>query len=205
MNQAKNNGGGIRYYIATALERAEDHRRLSDALNARGWTCTYDWTAHGSVQGQGAARMAEVAEAEMRGVIGADVVIVLLPGGRGTHAEMGIAIGAGIPVVLVGDASARLGADGREFSFYYAPGVVGVSSDDVETVMQGVSLAIAGGGAARPRLSPRVPRRERRPCLWPSRGPEALDGLLGPPPTHSWVLPGRGWGARWPWFCLSDV
>lgn len=145
MNRAKNKGGGFGYYIATSLERADDHRRLSLALNALGWSCTYDWTAHGSVQGQGAARMAEVADAEMRGVIEADVVIVLLPGGRGAHTEMGIAIGAGVPVVVVGDADARSGADGRECAFYHAPGVVGVSCDDPEMVALVAVLAVAGG------------------------------------------------------------
>lgn len=123
MNQAKNNGGGILYYIATALERAEDHKALAKALNARGWTCTYDWTAHGSVQGHGAARMAEVAGAELRGVTTADVVIVLLPGGRGTHVELGAALAAGVPVVLVGCATDTRDASGRECSFYAHPGV----------------------------------------------------------------------------------
>lgn len=72
--------------------------------------------------------------------------------------------------------------------------------------------------ADRPRLSPRVPSRERRPCLWPSRGPEALDGLLAPPcpPLGSYRGGGGGragrgvafrtceeenasmsWGAKW--------
>ena len=144
MNSTKNNGGGLRYYIATSLDRAEGHRRLAAALNARGWSCTYDWTVHGSVQDQGATRMAEVAAAEMRGVIEADVVIVLLPGGRGTHTEMGIAIGAGVPVVVVGDADARRGDDGRECAFYRAPGVVGVSCDDLDMVALVAVLAVAG-------------------------------------------------------------
>lgn len=114
----------MKYYIATAIERAEDHRALSKALNARGWSCTYDWTAHGSVQGQGAERMAEVAEAELRGVTTADIVIVLLPGGRGTHCELGAALAARVPVVLVGHATDLFNASGRECAFYSHPGVL---------------------------------------------------------------------------------
>ena len=114
----------MRYYIATALERAGDRNALAKALNARGWSCTYDWTAHGSVQGQGAARMAEVAAAELLGVITADVVIVLLPGGRGTHCELGAALAARVPVVLVGHATDLFDASGRKCSFYSHPGVL---------------------------------------------------------------------------------
>lgn len=91
----------MRYYIATALERAADHTLVRDAMAAAGHQITYDWTAHGSVQSEGLDRIREVAEAETRGVLDADLVIVLLPGGRGTHAELGIAIGAGIPGAAV--------------------------------------------------------------------------------------------------------
>ena len=114
----------MRYYIATALERAEDHKALAKALSARGWTCTYDWTAHGSVQGHGAARMAEVAAAELQGVIESDAVIVLLPGGRGTHCELGAALAAGVPVVLVGHATDLFDASGRDCAFYSHRGIV---------------------------------------------------------------------------------
>lgn len=114
----------MKYYIATAIERAEDHRALAKALDARGWSCAYDWTAHGSVQGQGAVRMSEVAAAELRGVTTANVVIVLLPGGRGTHCELGAALAARVPVVLVGRATDLFDASGRECAFYSHPGVI---------------------------------------------------------------------------------
>lgn len=115
----------VQFYIATALERAMDHRRLAQHLQKYfGWVLTYDWTEHGSVQNQGAERMGEVAAREAAAVARADVVIVLLPGGRGTHTELGMAIALGKPVLLVGDADDRKGgSDGRECAFYHAPGV----------------------------------------------------------------------------------
>ena len=82
-----------RYYIASALENAEQVRQVKARLDAAGWTHTYDWTVHGSVQKEGADRIREVASSESVGVFGADVIIVLLPGGRGTHAELGMFIG----------------------------------------------------------------------------------------------------------------
>lgn len=86
----------ITFYIASRLENAAQVRELRDLLTAAGWTCAYDWTAHGSVRsddGDPAARerITEVAAAEVIGAA-ADVFIALLPGGRGTHVEIGVAI-----------------------------------------------------------------------------------------------------------------
>lgn len=111
----------LRFYVASALENAAIVREYRRLIRERGGVITCDWTAHGSVQADGSERIAEVAAAEVRGVISADRVIVVLPGGRGTHTELGIAIGRGIPVAIVGP---LVGADGRECAFYRAPGVV---------------------------------------------------------------------------------
>lgn len=81
-------------YIATGLDNAAAHNRLRDLLAAQGVGLTYDWTTHGSVWQRGRAEIREVAALEADGVRHADLVIALLPGGRGTHAEIGIAIGS---------------------------------------------------------------------------------------------------------------
>lgn len=116
-----------RVYIATRLDAADRVRALRDALLERGVLLTYDWTTHGSVQSEGPARIAEVALAEASGVEDADMVVVLLPGGRGTHVELGIAIGAGVPVVLVGE---QAGADGHICAFYRHRLVTTVRTDE---------------------------------------------------------------------------
>jgi len=79
-------------YVASGLARAADVREVHARLRAVGYAISYDWTAHGSVQRDGPARMQEVALAESNGVVGADMTLVMLPGGRGTHVELGMAI-----------------------------------------------------------------------------------------------------------------
>lgn len=128
MSDDKTKAVGLRYYIATSLERAADCRALSKFLDAFGWECTYDWTAHGSVQGQGLDIIETVATYEVAGVLVANVLIALLPGGRGTHCEIGMAIAVGKPVILVCDADELKDASGRECSFYYAPCVTRISA-----------------------------------------------------------------------------
>jgi len=89
-----------KFYIATYLERHADHNLVRDALVAAGHEITYDWTSHGSIKEEGEERLIEVAEAELHGVTEADFVVVLLPGGRGTHAEIGAATGLSIPTYI---------------------------------------------------------------------------------------------------------
>lgn len=114
----------MKFYIASKLENAEAVSRVARALKAAGHIHTYDWTVHGSVQDKGEQRIREVAEAEKQGVLDADVVIVILPGGRGTHAELGIALGAGNKEIVICAADNSLfSADKRTCAFYWNTGI----------------------------------------------------------------------------------
>lgn len=101
-----------KYYIASGLENAGNVRVLKKVLDQAGWEHTYDWTVHGAVD---VDRLPEVAKDEEEGVAVADVVIVLLPGGRGTHTELGIAL-------AFAAASAESGQDPRICVFSANPG-----------------------------------------------------------------------------------
>lgn len=117
-------GGPIQFYIATRLENAAGHREIRDRLLQMGWACSYDWTVHGSVQREGKERIAEVARMEEAGVRSADIVIVLLPGGRGTQAELGMAIALRKPIFIFADPEHGFFAqDERTCAFYHAPTV----------------------------------------------------------------------------------
>lgn len=89
-----------RFYIATRLARHAEHNLIRDILVEAGHEITYDWTSHGSVKETCEERLTEVSEAELDGVRDADFVVVLLPAGRGTHAEIGIAEALHKPVYM---------------------------------------------------------------------------------------------------------
>lgn len=116
------------FYIASSLENHAAVRELADRLIAAGHYHTYDWTKHGSVQAGGEAVWRAVAQDETNGVVDADVVIVLLPGRRGTHVEFGIALGRvysdwpADKIIIVGSDEALLEA-GRTCIFYHHPSV----------------------------------------------------------------------------------
>ena len=107
------------YYIATSLSRSADHNLIRDQLSACGWQITYDWTIHGSVKHDGVTRLSEVSELEIDGVRRSDVVIILLPGGRGTHAELGMAAVLQKPTYIHSFDGSHFELDERTCAFYW--------------------------------------------------------------------------------------
>lgn len=111
----------MRYYIATKLENHEQHNEVRDLLNAAGHSITYDWTHHGPVYSHGLERVAEVALLETQGVLDADFVVVLWPGGRGTHVELGMALAAKKPVIFISPFTGHHEASPDTCAFYHHP------------------------------------------------------------------------------------
>lgn len=88
-------------YLASALENRANVEALADELIAAGHVITYRWSSHGpttEMVGDYANNAARIAKLEANGVKDADLVIALLPGGRGTSTEIGIALGYGVEI-----------------------------------------------------------------------------------------------------------
>jgi hypothetical protein len=125
------------YYIATSLLNAKEHNELRNALGLRGHRITFDWTLSGfedvSIDEN---RIAEIARKEIEGVLNADILVVLLPGGIGTHVELGIAIAAKKPIIIAGDEKDFLhNVTDKVFVFYCAPGITRVVCRDYDYVI----------------------------------------------------------------------
>jgi nucleoside 2-deoxyribosyltransferase len=155
----------LKYYIATKLENHAEHNRIRDLLNARGHECTYDWTHHGPVHSRGLDVVQEVAIAEAKGVIESDVVIVLWPGGRGTHVELGVALGRQIPVILWTEVEGHRVASPETCAFYHHPLVRLVKNQAEFEAAFAAEFALAGGPPHRPQI-------------------DELLSAAGTPPTH---------------------
>jgi hypothetical protein len=114
------------YYIATTISNWRNHNVVRDLLDAHGHRCTYDWTVnldHGDLRGKPVEQLQKVAQEEMQGIRDADLVIVLLPGGVGTHAEIGAAYILGKPTII-NAAPKYFSADpvtGMTRNFYWSP------------------------------------------------------------------------------------
>lgn len=113
----------MKYYIATSLSRMTAHHAVRDALKIFGHEISYDWTLHGSVKSVSKERLREVAERELDGVSEADFVVVLLPGGHGTHLELGFAIARGKRIFLHSEDPLVFELGPQTNAFYHHPEV----------------------------------------------------------------------------------
>lgn len=132
------------FYLASAISNVAQARMFIRELAERGWTCTFDWTAFeidpevGSVLSMD--QKADISQQEINGVIEADVMVMLLPGGRGAHVELGAALASSVPVLLVFKTPEDLnGKYAYECIFYRHDGVSWYPYDgepNVETLAQ---------------------------------------------------------------------
>lgn len=100
------------------------HQVVRDALKKFGHEISYDWTLHGSVKSVSKERLREVASLELNGVSEADFVVVLLPGGHGSHLELGFAIAKEKKVFLHSEDPVIFELGPQTNAFYHHPDVI---------------------------------------------------------------------------------
>lgn len=115
----------MRFYISTGLPNFARANELAKVLIARGHEQTHDWTISGDVRRDGPAAMSEVAFNELRAVRDAELVVLLLPGGKGTHTELGMAIAtrSNKRIILWNETEDAFASDERTCTFYFHPSI----------------------------------------------------------------------------------
>ena len=83
----------MKFYIASSFKNIDMVRYVSEKLLRKGFIHTYDWTQN--ERDLTIEQLREIGQKEKTAVIEADIIIVLLPAGKGSHIELGIAIGQG--------------------------------------------------------------------------------------------------------------
>ena len=109
-----------KFYVASSLNNKEAVRSVSEYLVSKGYIHTYDWTRNESVSSL--EQLREIGQAEKDAVLEADFLIVLLPGGKGTHIEFGIALGQGKQIYLYSETE-EINEVGKTSTFYHLPQV----------------------------------------------------------------------------------
>ena len=115
----------MKFYVASGVPNAEKVNRAARALEQRGHERTYDWTKHGDVSAEPPERKRDVAQREMQAVADAQLVVLLLPGRFGTHAELGIALATreNKRILLWSEYAAPFDGDAGFCVFYHHPAV----------------------------------------------------------------------------------
>lgn len=87
-----------KFYVASSFNNIDTVRYVSNYLKNRGFIQTYDWTKN-----QRASTLDDlkvIGSQEKNAVKEADFIIVLLPAGKGSHIELGLALGLGKKIYL---------------------------------------------------------------------------------------------------------
>lgn len=129
----------MNFYMASSFRNIEDVRFINDQLIKRGHHLTYDWTQSERVET--VAELNRIGQLELDAVQASDYLILVLPAGKGSHVELGIALTVQIPVFLcMLDSTSWTGSEAS--TFYHVCDVrpcFGQVNDWVRTILDAMA------------------------------------------------------------------
>jgi len=92
-----------KFYVASSFRNVDAVNYVTKQLVNKGYVHTYDWTKNAKAREEKTFTfedLKEIGQNEKNAIIESDFIVVLLPGGKGTHIELGIALGLGKKIFL---------------------------------------------------------------------------------------------------------
>lgn len=112
----------MKFYIGSGFKNCELVNYYSKKLEKNGWQHTYNWTKNINNY-QTIEDLIEYSKLEQKGIIDSDVVIILLPAGRGTHIELGMALTLNKKIFLCSATEEEFSVK-NTVNFYQLPNIV---------------------------------------------------------------------------------
>ncbi|MFD1205950.1 MULTISPECIES: group-specific protein [Sporosarcina] len=110
----------MKFYIASCFANIENVTMLSNALKSKGHIHTYDWTKNG--RAYSFELLSKIGEEEKMAVKDSDFLVLLLPAGKGSHIEFGMALSLGKRIYLYSPTNELFDFD-KTSTFYHVEGV----------------------------------------------------------------------------------
>lgn len=111
----------VKFYIGSGMKNCELVNYYAKILKENGWNQTYNWVekinSDVSIED-----MTEYAKSESLGIVNSDVVIILLPAGRGAHIELGMALALDKKVFLCSETKEEFNIE-NTVAFYGLPNI----------------------------------------------------------------------------------
>ena len=126
----------MKFYVASSFSNIETVRLVSEKLKTMGFIHTYDWTQH--ERSSTINQLSEIGRKEKEAIIEADFLIVILPAGKGSHIEFGIALGLGKKIYLYSP-NEEVNHFETTSTFYHLPEVE-ICIGEIEELIETVSL-----------------------------------------------------------------
>ncbi|WP_042220930.1 hypothetical protein [Oceanobacillus manasiensis] len=114
----------MKYYIASGFKNKTSVQAVSQFLSSRGHVNTYDWTLN--ERADTVEQLGRIGTLEKQAVADCDFFILYLPGGKGSHVELGLALAYDKKVFIY---SEKGFSPEEASSFYFVEGVHHVFGD----------------------------------------------------------------------------
>lgn len=124
----------MKFYVASSFTNKEKVRHVIQQLTERGFVLTYDWTENN--RAATLEELQDIGAQEKTAVLNSNFVIVLLPAGKGSHIEMGLALAANKKIFLY-SANDEFNNMALTSTFYHLPEVEKVTGtiDDLLSIV----------------------------------------------------------------------
>ena len=126
----------MRFYIGSGFKNCELVNYYSKILEKNGWKHTYNWAKNIS-NNETIEDLIKYSKLEQQGIIEADIVIILLPAGRGTHIELGMALALNKEIFLCSATKEEFSIE-NTVNFYQLPQIkrlVGSADDNIKQIL----------------------------------------------------------------------
>lgn len=127
----------MKFYIGSGFKNCELVNYYSKILEENGWKHTYNWAKN--IKGDETIEdLIECSKLEQKGIIDSDVVIILLPAGRGTHIELGMALALNKKIFLCSATKDEFSVE-NTVNFYQLPSIVklvGTADENLKEIIK---------------------------------------------------------------------
>ncbi len=123
----------MKFYIGSGFKNAAMVNKLAEKLKSYGWIHTYNW-ANVSVGNETREDLIAYSRLELNAIDESDIVIIILPAGRGTHVELGYSLARNKKIVLFTENEIEFSLE-NTVDFYELP-IIDKVVGDVDTLVK---------------------------------------------------------------------
>ena len=127
----------MKFYIGSGMKNCELVNYYAKILKRKGWNLTYNWVENIN-DDVSIEDMTSYAISESQGIVDSDVVIILLPAGRGAHIELGMALALNKKIFLCSETKDEFSIE-NTVAFYGLPNIIqliGSADDNIKTILK---------------------------------------------------------------------
>lgn len=117
----------MKFYIGSGFKNVELVNEFSKKLQNYGWEHTFNWTKYIN-EYETIEDLIKYSRLEQKGIEEADAVIIILPAGRGTHIELGMAIALNKKIYLYSSQKEEFDIE-NTVNFYQLPNINRIIGD----------------------------------------------------------------------------